>query len=202
MVVKRDRDAEESKRHTRLEELFTRHYGELSRFASRRVGPDAAPDIVSNTFLIAWRRLDEVPTETSRAWLFRTARHVIANEVRGRRRRELLGARLGLDAEPIERDPSAAVTERLRIRAVLDRLSPQDQEVLRLVEWDRLTIAEGAQVMGCTRAAFKVRLLRARRRCAAALLAEQPSQATVATVPGVAVRALTPTHSEGHVTHQ
>ena len=42
-------------------------------------------------------------------------------------------------------------------------LSETDQEVLRLVAWDELSAAEGAQVLDCTPAAFRVRFHRARR---------------------------------------
>jgi RNA polymerase sigma-70 factor (ECF subfamily) len=53
----------------RFEQLFAAHYGDLMRFATRRVGADAAGDVVSSTFLIAWRRLADVPAGQGRAWL-------------------------------------------------------------------------------------------------------------------------------------
>ena len=56
---------------------------------------------------------------------------------------------------------------------MLAELSPGDQEVLRLVEWDGLDVAEAALVLRCTRTALKVRLHRARRRFAARLLATE-----------------------------
>jgi len=61
----------------RFEQLFAAHYGDLMRFATRRVGADAAGDVVSSTFLIAWRRLADVPAGQGRAWLYGTARRVI-----------------------------------------------------------------------------------------------------------------------------
>lgn len=161
MVVNPD---ETSERRTRLEALFASHYGELTRFASRRVGPDAAADVVSATFLAAWRRLDEVPSEQARAWLYATARHVITNEARSRQRRDRLGDRVGRTTATATDDPSDEVTDRVRVRSVLDRLSVRDQEVLRLTEWEQLSVAEAARVMGCTTTALKVRLHRARRR--------------------------------------
>ena len=50
----------------RFERLFAAHYGDLMRFATRRVGADAAGDVVSSTFLIAWRRFADVPAGQSR----------------------------------------------------------------------------------------------------------------------------------------
>jgi RNA polymerase sigma-70 factor, ECF subfamily len=89
------------------------------RFATRRVGADAAGDVVSSTFLIAWRRLADVPAGQGRAWLYGTARRVIANELRGRERRERLGRRVAARVDVASDDHAGAVTEQLRVRAVL-----------------------------------------------------------------------------------
>lgn len=157
----------------RFEQLFTAHYGDLMRYATRRVGADAASDVVSSTFMIAWRRLADVPDDRSRAWLYGTARKVIANELRGRERRERLRRRAGSDADGAAADHAGPVAEHLRIRAVLDELAPRDQELLRLTEWDGLDLDEAAAVLGCSRAAVKVRLHRARRRLADRLTAAE-----------------------------
>jgi RNA polymerase sigma-70 factor (ECF subfamily) len=155
----------------RFEELFEAHYAELTRFATRRVGADAAGDIVAGTFLIAWRRLGELPADHARAWLYSTARQVISNELRGRTRLARLTTKAAARGDTHVADHSGQVDEQLRVRAVLAELSPADQEVLRLIEWEGLDVAEAARVMRCTRAALKVRLHRARRRFAERLLA-------------------------------
>jgi RNA polymerase sigma-70 factor (ECF subfamily) len=155
----------------RFEQLFAAHYGDLMRFATRRVGADAAGDVVSSTFLVAWRRLADVPADRSRAWLFGTARRVIANELRGRERRERLGRRVAAHVDVAADDHAGPVTEQLRVRAVLGELPPGDQELLRLTEWDGLDIDQVAAVLGCSPAAVKVRLHRARRRFANRLAA-------------------------------
>jgi len=162
----------------RLEQLFAAHYGDLVRYATRRVGADAASDVVSSTFLIAWRRLADVPTDHSRAWLYAAARNVIANELRGRERRDRLGQRARAQAATGTGDHAGLVTEQLRVRGVLDELAPRDQEVLRLTEWEGLDVDEVAAVLGCSRAAVKVRLHRARRRFAARLTAAETTRET------------------------
>jgi RNA polymerase sigma-70 factor (ECF subfamily) len=60
------------------------------------------------------------------------------------------------------------------LRTALANLAEPDQEVLRLVGWEELTVAEAATVLGCTRTAAAVRLHRARRRLAAAMAAPRP----------------------------
>ncbi|MEV4415970.1 sigma-70 family RNA polymerase sigma factor [Catellatospora sp. NPDC049609] len=164
----------------RFEALFDAHYAELTRFASRRVGADTAGDIVSGTFLIAWRRLAEVPDAHPRAWLYAVARHVIANELRSRERRNRLAAKAGVADDTVTEDHAGQVGEQLRVRAALAALSPADQEVLRLTAWDGLDVAEAAIVLGCGRTALKVRLHRARRRFAARLRAAEDTDVSAA----------------------
>ncbi len=160
----------------RFESLFAAHYGDLTRYATRRVGADAASDVVSSTFLVAWRRLADIPADHARAWLYATARKVIANELRGRDRRERLDQHVRAAVRPAD-DPTGVIDEQLRVRAVLAQLSPRDQELLRLTEWDGLDNDEAAAALGCRRAALKVRLHRARRRFAERLNAtEQTTQ--------------------------
>jgi RNA polymerase sigma-70 factor (ECF subfamily) len=157
-----------------FEELFEAHYGDLMRYATRRVGADAASDIVSSTFLVAWRRRGDVPQDAPRLWLYATARKVIGNELRARRRRQRLDGRARLQPDAVATtapDHAGPVTERLRVRQALAALSPSDQEVLRLTEWEGLDLAEVAAALECTRTAAKVRLHRARRRFAARLAA-------------------------------
>jgi len=164
----------ETEARGRFERLFSDHYGELLRFAQRRVGIDAAGDVVAETFLIAWRRLPEISPQHARAWLYATARNVIANELRARQRRDRLGQHTRDDIatdRTVAGDHAAVIAERIRVRGVLESLSQTDQEVLRLTEWERLDLSEVAAVLGCSRTAAKVRLHRARRRFAHRLAA-------------------------------
>jgi RNA polymerase sigma-70 factor (ECF subfamily) len=154
----------------RFVELFQRHYGAVMRYAARRVGRDRAPDIVNDVFLVTWRRLADVPVTDSLPWLYATTRHVIGNEIRGRSRQARLAARMGEVVEMVEADHADVVVDRLRVRRALAELSEGDQEALRLAAWEGLDADAAAEVLGCSRVAYKVRLYRARRRLAAALV--------------------------------
>jgi RNA polymerase sigma-70 factor (ECF subfamily) len=57
------------------------------------VGPERAKDVAAETFLIAWRRLEDVPREPA-PWLLGVARKVIAGQLRTDARRDALAARL------------------------------------------------------------------------------------------------------------
>jgi RNA polymerase sigma-70 factor (ECF subfamily) len=145
-------------------ELFAAHYPDLLRYAIRRVGADAAPDVVSDVFLIAWRRRADVPAGAERLWLFGVASRVVSNQQRSDARQRRLRLRL-VAAAPAESSDDPAE----RVRAALTRLRPDEQELLRLTEWERLSPAEAATVLGCSPGALRVRLHRARRHLAAAL---------------------------------
>jgi RNA polymerase sigma-70 factor (ECF subfamily) len=74
-----------STRRARFEALWGDHYEAVVRFALRRAPRDRAPDIAEETFLAAWRRLDEIPADAG-PWLYGVARGVLANDRRSQRR--------------------------------------------------------------------------------------------------------------------
>ena len=151
----------------RFAALFDRTHRPLLAYAVRRVAdPADAADIVAETFLVAWRRLDEVPPdEQARPWLFGVARRVLANYYRGEHRRVALGERLRTSLAEVVPAPEAEETV---VEVAMERLSPDDRELLRLVAWEALAREEIAMVLQISRATVRVRLHRARRR----LLAE------------------------------
>ena len=158
--------------------LFNRTHQPLLAYAVRRVAdPADAADIVAETFLVAWRRLDEVPPdEQARPWLFGVARRVLANYYRGEHRRLALGERLRTSLHEVVPPPQVGATV---VEIAMERLSPDDRELLRLVAWEDLAREEIAMVLQVPRATVRVRLHRARRR----LLAEM--QTVESDAPGV-----------------
>jgi RNA polymerase sigma-70 factor (ECF subfamily) len=156
-----------------FEELFVSNYEDLLRFAVRRVGANDAQDVVSEVFAVRWRRRDEMPKDAARLWLFGVANGVISNSDRSARRETRL-------RERAQGDPSSSYAEhssdhadsaatRTAVLAALATLSHQDQEALRLTEWEGLRPFEAACVLGLSQSLFRVRLHRARRRLATAL---------------------------------
>jgi RNA polymerase sigma-70 factor (ECF subfamily) len=164
------RDAE------RLEDLWRQHYAAVLAYGRRRAPAEAAAEIAAEVFTVAWRRLADVPTEP-RAWLLGVARRTLANRRRAEGRRERLAARLEEGARTASGDSSDGADD--SVPRALARLTPREREALLLIAWDGLGRSEAAAVCGCTEAAFRVRLHRARRRFADALDAppDQPEQA-------------------------
>ena len=148
----------------RFEQLYRENFRLVLRFALARIDPERAKDVVAETFLVAWRRLDDVPDEP-RLWLLGVARRVIGGQFRSEARREALALRLASrDRAADHADLSGAVADREQVLAAFATLGERDREVLRLVTWDGLDSAEAAEVLGVTKLAFAVRLHRARRR--------------------------------------
>jgi RNA polymerase sigma factor (sigma-70 family) len=171
----------EPTRSERFEGLFRENYARVRAYALRRASADAAQDVVAETFLVAWRRLDDVP-EDALPWLYGVARRVLANRRRSAGRGAALERRLAFAAPPaISGDPGESVGDAEIVRAALARLSDGDREALMLVAWHGLSGARAARAAGCTRAAFAVRLHRARARLAAELSALEPPAAAVNT---------------------
>ena len=150
----------------RFREVFA-HLQAVADYAARRGSGD--PDaIAAETMAIAWRRLDRVPVDEPRPWLFVTARNLLMAERRRASRRATADRALARPAAPpaIESaDPA--------VTAALNALGPRDQEALMLVAWDDLSPSQAAATLGITDVAFRVRLLRARRRFQRALAAHR-----------------------------
>jgi RNA polymerase sigma factor (sigma-70 family) len=151
-------------RRARFDALFASYSRDVVAYCAwRAASPADAQDAVSEVFLAAWRRLDDVPADdAARAWLYATARRAIANQRRASRRRTALCERLALDPTPAA--VPAPDSEPVLVREALLALSAVDREVLLLSEWEGLSPAEIAAVLGCRGVTARGRLHRARRR--------------------------------------
>lgn len=146
-------------------ELFRQTAGRVHAYAVRQVGRDAADDLVSETYAIAWRRRDRIDIHAL-PWLFSVARKVASTMRRTKRRADDLWLAAvreqwrGATSAP----PESEVLARGTALAALARCSALDREVLLLIAWDGLSASEAAIVLGCSTRAFTVRLSRARAR--------------------------------------
>jgi RNA polymerase sigma-70 factor, ECF subfamily len=148
-----------------LEALWHDWHRQVLAYALRRSDRATAEEVVAETFVIAWRRLDALP-EPPLPWLLAVARRVLANLRRGERRRLALVDRLRSEPPPVTATVPDAEGPAL---AALAALSERDREALLLHAWDGLDHAGAGTVMGCSPATFAVRLHRARERFARAL---------------------------------
>jgi RNA polymerase sigma-70 factor (ECF subfamily) len=160
-------------RRRRFEDVYAANHGPVLGYVLRRTGNgDDAADVIADTFLTAWRRLEDVPAgDAARLWLYGVARRVLANHRRGERRRSALADRLRADLAAA--GPPAPLTgERADIARAFRGLPAADQELLALAGWEGLDAGQIAVTLGCSRNAARIRLHRARRRLAAELTAD------------------------------
>ncbi|WP_307828057.1 sigma-70 family RNA polymerase sigma factor [Nocardioides sp. SYSU D00038] len=149
-------------REQRFERLAAEVMEPLRRFLARRTDPDTADDVLADTLLVCWRRLDDVPDEPL-PWVYGVARHCLANAERGGRRQRRLAARIGSVAPPAETLPGPDSGDD-RLHEALAALRPDEAELLRLWAWEQLAPAEIARVLDITANAASIRLHRARQK--------------------------------------
>ena len=160
-----------------FETLFREHHGAVLRFAQRRLGNDeAAWDVVSETFLAAWRHWGRSPTASAevRPWLYGIAGNVVRNQRRAGVRRTRLEARflgfaLGSPATLTDEDVADEAIRKDLAWQALKRLSQNDREILQLAGWEGLDLSGLAVALAVSTTTAKVRLYRARSRLETAL---------------------------------
>ena len=169
---------------TTRESKFTELHAEngralLNYFRRRAAVEEDAADLVAETYLVLWRRIESVPEgkEAARCWAFGVAHGVLANYSRGVKRRLSLADKLRDD---LRIQSGTAPTESAEVEGVLEQLDPADRDLLTLTCWDGLTLTEAATVLGINPSTARVRLHRARQRIQACRTADADRPAEVA----------------------
>jgi len=150
-------------------ELFRRHAPYIQRYVVRRLGQDAADDIVAETFLLAFRQRDSYDQARSdaRPWLYGIATNLIGHHRRAEIRLYRALARTGADpvtesfTDRIDDRVSASTASR-RLAAALARLSAELRDTLLLVAWGDLSYEETAAALGVPVGTVRSRISRAR----------------------------------------
>jgi RNA polymerase sigma factor (sigma-70 family) len=151
-----------TRRQTHLTAALRESSGDILRYLQRRVGPDDAPDLLGETLLVAWRRIDDLPESPieTRMWLFGLARGMLLNHARGERRRAALVDRIRSHMPRASDAPAA--DEGDEVRDALSRLRPELAEIVQLVHWEGFRIGEAAEIVGVPAATARSRYARAK----------------------------------------
>jgi RNA polymerase sigma-70 factor (ECF subfamily) len=148
----------------RFTALYDEYHSRVYAYAVSRAGRQLADEVVSEVFLISWQRVADLP-QPALPWLLGVARNVALGQFRAAARQQSIAAELVVwMSEAADGDVAAEVADRLAVLRALASLSEPDRELLTLVAWHGLSPADSAQVVGCSTAAYFVRLHRARRR--------------------------------------
>jgi RNA polymerase sigma-70 factor (ECF subfamily) len=173
-------------REERFRRLFDQGRAPVLAYALRRTGSaEDAADVLAETFAIAWRRLDDVPTgPMALSWLYGTARGVVSNLGRRTATRSALVDRLGAELLRVGQAVSDAVIDEPKaLGKALAHLNDHDREVLMLTAWEEVGSRELGQALGCSPTAARLRLHRARARLRAQL-ADEPLPPDLPTAVG------------------
>jgi RNA polymerase sigma-70 factor, ECF subfamily len=163
-----------SDRDARVETLVRANAPALLRYFERRVTPlDDAADLLGETLLVLWRRVDAVPGDAveARMWMFGVARRVLQRHrrraIRGgelveRLRGELASATGGRSAEGGDPAASPGADDRAALAAALASLGERDREIVALVAWDGFSLADAARHLRLPAGTVRSRYSRAR----------------------------------------
>ena len=162
--------------------LYDRYAAVLHRYAARRVGADAADDLVAATFLAAFRARTryDLGRPDARPWLFGILTKEIARQHRTESSRWRAMARSApeLPADGLADQVAAYVSaqaQRGALARALARLAPADRTVLLLIAWGDLSYDETAQALGIPVGTVRSRLSRARVQVRASLGGVNPA---------------------------
>jgi RNA polymerase sigma-70 factor (ECF subfamily) len=153
-------------RNLRLREMVDTHIDFVARVLRNSGTPHAEiDDEVQRTFIVAARRLDDIRLGAEKSFLFRIAFNLAAHARRTAARRREVAADEA--PEQVERFATPeALTDQKRMRQLLDGVLDQMDETLRatfvLHEFEEMSTAEIAEVLGIPRGTVASRLRRAR----------------------------------------
>lgn len=156
--------ANEGDREERFRRLCEAHTAAVLAYALRRTRREDAADVVAETFLVAWRRLDEVDERSALPWLYAVARRVLLSQQRASRRQRAIAERVAGAELAGQPDTSSQSSGSQGLLDALAGLPEREREVLMLAAWEELSSREAARVLGCSATAYRIRLHRARRR--------------------------------------
>lgn len=166
----------DAERERRMRNLVALVADPLRRYLRRRTDAATADDVIGDTLLVCWRRLDEVPDDAL-PWVIVVARQCLRNAQRAERRRtRLIGRIIAIDPPPAATDENLSASivdgtaEATRVSTALAGLRRDDAEILRLWAWDELESPQIAVVLDIRANAAAVRLHRAKARLKQELL--------------------------------
>jgi RNA polymerase sigma-70 factor, ECF subfamily len=161
----------------RFEELYRTTRKDILAYLARRTGDrEQAADLLSETYLIAWRRLPDVPIgHEGRLWLFGVARNLLLKHAGRQRSHDVLVQRLAdelhhaVPTVALEHDRGHGLSEGLA------SLPKREREILLLTAWEGFAPREIAAIIGSSPNIVRVRLARARSKLRARLDASLPA---------------------------
>lgn len=149
---------------SKLDQLWRDHASAVWGYAARRVGRADADDVVARTFLVACQTSRWTAIRHERAWLIGVARNMVLELRRKQARLSALAEHVAADLSTTRQMPGEDEADaRIAAWMLIDALPEIDRELLLLVAWEDLSLADAARVLGIAPAAARMRMTRLRR---------------------------------------
>lgn len=163
-----------------FETLYNAHHRAVLAYCARRASRTDAWDAASEVFVVAWRRLNQVPAgDEARPWLFGVAYRVLSNQRRSAYRRRNLfkkAAAAETQSGQMSDEPVVRSDEENQVVTALEKLRADDREIIQLACWEDLTPTEISGILGISRNAVDKRYSRAKQRLARDLEAHRKTK--------------------------
>ena len=157
-------------KRTQFESIYRQNRPAVLAYCLRRTEASEADDACSETFLVAWRRIDDLPPPPGTLpYLYGIAGRVLSNHLRSIRRRSRLDEKLSNLGVAPHADPAALIIQSACDQDVVKAvrtLKPKDREIVMLYAWEDLARDVIAEMMGMSRAAIDQRIHRSYKRLA------------------------------------
>lgn len=133
-----------------LRSLLRTSGDDLLRYFERRVvDREDAADLLAETMMTAWRRIDDLPSEDpvrQRMWVYGIAARVLSNHRRSKRRHLALVERVRSELRTSSTEiPDCG--EAIAVRDAVYRLESSQRELVMLVHWDGFKLSEAAEIL-------------------------------------------------------
>jgi RNA polymerase sigma-70 factor (ECF subfamily) len=149
-------------RRRRFESVVDVVYEPLQRYLGRRTAPEDVPEVLNDSLLVIWRRVEHVPADDPLPWSYAVAKRCLANYRRGAQRRLQLVGRIAAQPDMsvgFARDRTDG-GDHDGLELALQELDDFDRELIRLWAWEQLAPREIAIVLDTTPNAVSLRLTR------------------------------------------
>lgn len=154
-----------SARERRFRSIVAESTPVIGAYLQRRIYPltyGDVDDLVEETLIIAWRRLDDIPLDAEIPWMVGVARNVLRNAQRKVRRGDAATARMSAQVSSPSAEDEVIADD--AVRTALERLSHDDRDIILLHAWDGLSTSDIGQIYNVSANAAAVRLSRAQER--------------------------------------
>lgn len=155
---------EQVSRKQRINSWYEVYSNDVYNYAFFMLGDrEQAMDIVQDTFIRAYNKLESFQGGREKSWLFRIARNLTIDYMRKKRTvaNYLSFLPFGMNTEKSAEDIAIFNESEKQLYLALSKIKPSFRDVIILRKIKEFSIGETAEILGCSEAKVKIDLFRA-----------------------------------------